>query len=107
MLRGRDALLAQLEALLVESAVVRVFGPAGVGRTAIALAAAHRVGGAFPGGVWRGATESPGALVLHDDGNAPWFASSRGSGEARLVVPPLDPADVRDFRTSAWQAIDD
>ena len=47
---GRESLLAELEALVTESAVVRLHGPVGVGRTAVAIAAAHRVGGAFPGG---------------------------------------------------------
>lgn len=93
-LQGRDAWVARLESLVVESAVVRVLGPVGVGRTSLALAVAHRVGGAFPGGVWLGATGATDALVLHDDADGTWFANPRGRGEARLVLTPLDPADA-------------
>jgi DNA-binding SARP family transcriptional activator len=49
---GRDAELARLDALLADrpGPVLVVTGPAGVGKTALALAWAHRVREEFPGG---------------------------------------------------------
>jgi predicted ATPase len=52
---GRDALLQQLCARLSEGSRVTLVGPAGVGKTTLALAAAQRVGPAvahFPDGAW-------------------------------------------------------
>ena len=45
--RGRDAVLAQLEGLLAGGRVVTLLGPAGVGKTSLALAAAQRTAALF------------------------------------------------------------
>jgi predicted ATPase/DNA-binding winged helix-turn-helix (wHTH) protein len=49
---GRDDALAQLDAMLDAHALVTVVGPAGVGKTTLALAAAQARRGRLPDGAW-------------------------------------------------------
>ncbi len=49
---GRLRELADLPVLLIRSPVVSLVGPAGVGKTRLALETAHRIQPAFPAGVW-------------------------------------------------------
>lgn len=49
---GRDAELSTLARALPTSAVISILGPGGVGKTRLAIAAAHAAVATFPGGVW-------------------------------------------------------
>ncbi|GGV27369.1 SARP family transcriptional regulator [Actinomadura cremea] len=49
---GRDACLDDVARLAGSSRLVTLTGPGGVGKTRLALAAANRLAGAFPDGVW-------------------------------------------------------
>ncbi|MFJ2766619.1 ATP-binding protein [Streptomyces sp. NPDC087300] len=49
---GRGGELARIEALLKSSRLVTVTGPGGVGKSRLALRAAHEAHGGFPGGAW-------------------------------------------------------
>ena len=49
---GRDEDLAELLRAMGESRIVTILGPGGIGKTALAAVAAHRVGAARPDGVW-------------------------------------------------------
>ncbi|PRX98155.1 AfsR/SARP family transcriptional regulator [Allonocardiopsis opalescens] len=49
---GRDADVAQVRALLGTERLVTLTGPGGVGKTRLAVAAAHGLTEAHPGGVW-------------------------------------------------------
>jgi non-specific serine/threonine protein kinase len=49
---GREQELADLPELLWQRRLVSLVGPAGVGKTRLAVETAHRVRNAYPGGVW-------------------------------------------------------
>ncbi|MEU5344170.1 AAA family ATPase [Streptomyces sp. NPDC020766] len=49
---GRNSELAEISALLGTARLVTLTGPGGVGKSRLALRAAHTVRAAFPGGVW-------------------------------------------------------
>ncbi|MGI3200502.1 AAA family ATPase [Streptomyces sp. GLT-R25] len=49
---GRRSELAEISALLGTARLVTLTGPGGVGKSRLALRAAHTVRAAFPGGVW-------------------------------------------------------
>ena len=49
---GRDAAVADVAGLLAECTTVTLTGPGGIGKTRIALAAAHALLPAYPDGVW-------------------------------------------------------
>ncbi|WP_405546757.1 AAA family ATPase [Streptomyces phaeochromogenes] len=49
---GRKSELAEISALLGTARLVTLTGPGGVGKSRLALRAAHAVRAAFPGGVW-------------------------------------------------------
>ena len=49
---GRDEDLARIEALLGTGRLVTVLGPGGAGKTRLALEAAGRLRGRYPGGTW-------------------------------------------------------
>lgn len=49
---GRDREVAEIEALLADHRLLTLTGPGGSGKTRLALAAAHEVGGSYEDGAW-------------------------------------------------------
>ena len=49
---GRAHELSEVKRLLATSHVITLTGPGGIGKTRLALRAAHRLGRHFPDGVW-------------------------------------------------------
>lgn len=85
---GRDDELARVTDLIMGRRVVTLTGPGGVGKTTLAVEAAHRTSGSFPDGVWLvplADVEETGSVV---------------AAIARVVgAPTTDPLDraVRDY----------
>jgi AAA domain len=49
---GRDREVAEIDALLADHRLLTLTGPGGSGKTRLALAVAHEVGGSYEDGVW-------------------------------------------------------
>ena len=49
---GRDDVVAELAALLPQRRFMTIVGPGGIGKTTVALAAAQKLVGSYPDGVW-------------------------------------------------------
>lgn len=49
---GRDDDIRRVAAMVRQHSVVTIFGPGGIGKTALARAVAHQLRDEFPGGVW-------------------------------------------------------
>jgi DNA-binding SARP family transcriptional activator len=97
---GRDAEFAQLDAGLDGDGAIRILtGPAGVGKTALALRWAHRVAADFPDGQLfldlRGFDE---AEPVEPDQALSWFLHAYGVPDARI------PADL-DERTALYRSV--
>ncbi|MEV4840720.1 BTAD domain-containing putative transcriptional regulator [Nonomuraea sp. NPDC049486] len=90
---GRDEALDELAALPPTTRLVTLIGTAGVGKSRLALAAAHRLAGDFPGGAYlvelSSVTAGPDVaetiattLGVRDDGGAGAAPGMTGDGEA-------------------------
>ncbi len=103
---GREEILQKIVARLGQGPVLTVVGPPGAGLSSLAIAALHRGGGRFSGGVWvGGADPGLGALWFRDD-DSPVAAEAHQlytgaptglPGEEILVVPALEEAFRREL----------
>ncbi|MER7502176.1 BTAD domain-containing putative transcriptional regulator [Nonomuraea pusilla] len=81
---GRDEALAEVCALLGEERLVTLTGTGGVGKTRLALEAAHRLVGDFPDGTW---------LVRLDQGSRSPAEAVMAALDIREDATPVAPAD--------------
>jgi hypothetical protein len=107
---GRDREVAEIDALLADHRLLTLTGPGGSGKTRLALAVAHEVGGSYEDGVWLvelaplsdpelvlqalasilGVREAPGSpLIVLDN------CGGRRNGHREERLPPSRPWSMR------------